>query len=132
MTLDNRSFIGFVSGMLFAAASALHSEQPAHADEPAAASAKTAPLDGRDGRDLALENFRPQSMLHVPVHHLPRAKFPVVDVHVHPKIRLHHSPEARRLREDDGRTEHRPVRQPRRRTRRRPRRTHRLFMAEVP
>lgn len=62
-----------------------------------AKSAITAPstvLDGSDGRDLALENFRPKSTLVVPEHHLKRAKFPVVDVHVHPKIRLHHSPEA--------------------------------------
>src|SRR5262245_62849986 len=39
------------------------------------------PLDGREGRQLLLENFRPIPMLkferHEPVH----AKFPVVDVH---------------------------------------------------
>lgn len=51
------------------------------------------PLDGRDGRDLALDQFRPQAMLRVPEHRLTRAKFPVVDVHVHPGIRLHSSPE---------------------------------------
>lgn len=33
-------------------------------------------------------------MLVLPEHHLRRAKFSVVDVHVHPKIRLHHSPDA--------------------------------------
>jgi predicted TIM-barrel fold metal-dependent hydrolase len=33
-------------------------------------------------------------MLRVEEHLLPRAKFPVVDVHVHPRIRLHHSPQA--------------------------------------
>jgi predicted TIM-barrel fold metal-dependent hydrolase len=54
------------------------------------------PLDGRDGRPLALENFRPRSMLRVPAHLLPRAKFPVVDVHVHPRIRLHDSAQALR------------------------------------
>lgn len=66
-----------------------------HGDERAEAAPVTTPtpLDGRDGRDLTLENFRPQSMLAVPVHHLSCAKFPVVDVHVHPRIRLHHSPE---------------------------------------
>ena len=52
-----------------------------------------ASLDGREGRGLALENFRPRSMLRVAEHPLRRAKFPVVDVHVHPRIRLHHSPE---------------------------------------
>jgi predicted TIM-barrel fold metal-dependent hydrolase len=54
----------------------------------------TAPLDGRDGRPLALELFRPEPMLRVESHPLRRAKFPVIDVHIHPRIRLHHSPEA--------------------------------------
>lgn len=40
-------------------------------------------LDGRDGRQLLLENFRPQPALRVPQHDLRRAKFPVVDVHTH-------------------------------------------------
>jgi hypothetical protein len=51
------------------------------------------PLDGRDGRPLALDQFRPRSMLRVPEHQPARAKFPVVDVHVHPGIRLRESPE---------------------------------------
>src|SRR5688500_5606153 len=51
------------------------------------------PLDGQDGRPLALETFRPQSMLKVEEHHLTRAKFPVVDVHSHFFVRLRHSPE---------------------------------------
>jgi predicted TIM-barrel fold metal-dependent hydrolase len=55
------------------------------AEEPA--------LDGRQGRDLLLDRFRPQSMLTVPSHAPQHAKFPVVDVHVHPRIRLHHQPE---------------------------------------
>lgn len=46
------------------------------------------PLDGRAGRPLALENFRPRSMLKVAAHDLLRAKFPVVDVHTHPQVRL--------------------------------------------
>ena len=50
-------------------------------------------LDGREGRNLALDQFRPKSMLNVPEHKLARAKFPVVDVHVHPRIRLRSSPE---------------------------------------
>ena len=50
-------------------------------------------LDGRDGRNLALDQFRPVPMLKVEEHHLPRAKFPVIDVHTHPRIRFHHSPE---------------------------------------
>jgi predicted TIM-barrel fold metal-dependent hydrolase len=49
-------------------------------------------LDGRDGRPLALDQFRPQPMLRVEEHRLARAKFPVVDVHVHPRVRLTRSP----------------------------------------
>jgi predicted TIM-barrel fold metal-dependent hydrolase len=51
------------------------------------------PLDGRDGHDLALDQFRPVPMLRVEEHAPPRAKFPVVDVHVHPRIRFHHAPQ---------------------------------------
>ncbi len=49
------------------------------------------PLDGRDGRPLALSEFRPKSQLSVPQHVLPRAKFPVVDVHTHPRLRFRHA-----------------------------------------
>lgn len=53
----------------------------------------TNPLDGRDGRPLALDQFRPESMLKLP-HHLPaHAKYPVVDVHTHFQLRLRHSPQ---------------------------------------
>ena len=50
--------------------------------------AKPESMDGQNGRDLSLRLFRPQSMLKVPRHHLPRAKFPVVDVHAHLRIKL--------------------------------------------
>ena len=65
------------------------------AGEPTAAAAaeSSSPCDGRDGRPLALEQFRPRPMLKVPAHPLPRAKFPVVDVHVHPRVRFHHEPD---------------------------------------
>jgi predicted TIM-barrel fold metal-dependent hydrolase len=33
--------------------------------------------------DLPLRAFRPRSMLRLPVHHVPRARFPVVDAHNH-------------------------------------------------
>lgn len=49
------------------------------------------PLDGRDGRELALDQFRPKPMLKVIEHRLSRARLPVVDVHVHPTVRLHDS-----------------------------------------
>ncbi len=44
-------------------------------------------LDGRDGRDLLLGRFRPRPKLRVREHLLRKAKYAVVDVHVHPRIR---------------------------------------------
>ena len=51
------------------------------------------PLDGENGRPLALEQFRPRSSLVHPEHRPRRAKFPVVDVHVHPRLKSRHVPE---------------------------------------
>lgn len=51
------------------------------------------PLDGREGRDLLLRNFRPRPMLQVPRHPLERAKFPVVDTHTHFRVKLKPSAE---------------------------------------
>ncbi|MDZ4783039.1 MAG: amidohydrolase family protein [Planctomycetia bacterium] len=51
-------------------------------------------LDGREGRDLALDQFRPRSMLQLKQHETRRAKFPVVDVHLHGRIKLEQSAEA--------------------------------------
>lgn len=53
----------------------------------------TPELDGRQGRDLLLKNFRPKSKLRVVQTDLQRAKFPAVDVHTHFRFRLRHSPE---------------------------------------
>lgn len=50
-------------------------------------------LDGREGRDLALDRFRPQSQLVLPQETVRRAKFPVVDVHVHCRLKMRQSPE---------------------------------------
>ncbi len=50
-------------------------------------------LDGEDGRNLALDRFQPKSMLRLPDRQTPRAKFPVVDVHVHPRLKLRSVPE---------------------------------------
>ncbi|WP_238397767.1 amidohydrolase family protein [Anatilimnocola aggregata] len=50
-------------------------------------------LDGREGRQLLLENFRPQSMLKVPATKLAGAKYPAIDIHSHFRIRLRHSAE---------------------------------------
>jgi hypothetical protein len=71
----------------------------AHAPAPMAASQDTTGQQdtkgikpGRSGDQtsavLPLDAFRPKSMLKVEEHRLVRAKFPVVDVHVHPRIRL--------------------------------------------
>ena len=53
----------------------------------------TPELDGRQGRDLLLKNFRPKTKLRVQQTDLQRAKFPVVDVHTHFRFRFRHSPE---------------------------------------
>ena len=60
---------------------------------PATAAHADPPLDGRQGRNLALDRFRPRSMLKVAEHPLTRAKFSAVDVHTHFRHRLKHSPE---------------------------------------
>jgi len=51
------------------------------------------PLDGREGRNLLLENFRPRSMLKVEEHAITRARFPVIDVHTHFRHKFHGSAE---------------------------------------
>ena len=50
-------------------------------------------LDGEAGRPLALDQFRPRSSLVLPEHRPTRAKFPVVDVHLHPRMKLHSNAE---------------------------------------
>lgn len=45
-------------------------------------------LDGREGRDLSVLNFRPISQLRVPEHPRQQAKYPVIDVHGHFHYRL--------------------------------------------
>jgi predicted TIM-barrel fold metal-dependent hydrolase len=51
-------------------------------------------LDGRDGRDLSLRNFRPHSKLKVAEHPKTQAMFPVVDVHTHFHYKLRSSEQA--------------------------------------
>ena len=48
-------------------------------------------LDGADGRPLALDQFQPQSSLQLQENRPPRAKFPVVDVHTHPRMKFRHN-----------------------------------------
>ena len=76
-----------VAGALLIVWQALHSPSicsEAVAQQPAGEQ----PLDGRDGRPLALDKFRPQSTLRVGQHLLKSAKLAVVDVHTHPRFRL--------------------------------------------
>ncbi|WP_246117868.1 amidohydrolase family protein [Adhaeretor mobilis] len=61
----------------------------AHAQQPL----DGAKLDGTSGRDLALDQFRPKSQLVLPQETVRRAKFPVVDVHVHCRLKMRQSPE---------------------------------------
>ena len=49
--------------------------------------------DGSNGHPLALEQFHPKSQLTTPNHQPDRAKFPVVDVHIHPRLRFRNVPE---------------------------------------
>ncbi|REK17387.1 MAG: amidohydrolase [Planctomycetota bacterium] len=63
---------------------------------PAQAPADKPPADKQDKApvpSLELQDFRPKPALKVDEHDLQKAKFPVVDVHVHPKFRLRHSAE---------------------------------------
>ncbi|MFI4875576.1 MAG: amidohydrolase family protein [Blastopirellula sp. JB062] len=52
-----------------------------------------ATLDGRDGRNLALDQFFPVPQLKVAETKLRQAKFPVIDAHTHFRYRLRSSPE---------------------------------------
>jgi predicted TIM-barrel fold metal-dependent hydrolase len=67
--------------------------QTTAADEQATA-ATAVELDGRQGRELALRNFRPRSQLKVAQHPRFKALFPVVDVHTHFHYKLHSSAQA--------------------------------------
>lgn len=50
-------------------------------------------LDGQDGRPLALDQFLPRSSLRLKEDRPQRAKFPVVDVHLHPRVKMHSNAE---------------------------------------
>lgn len=57
----------------------------AGAHETAAPAAKASPAasPAAAGSPLALKDFQPKSMLHVPEHKVARARFPAIDVHTH-------------------------------------------------
>jgi predicted TIM-barrel fold metal-dependent hydrolase len=68
--------------------------QEALSGAPIEAPASATPLDGRDGRDLSVRNFRPQSKLVVNQTALPRASFPVIDAHTHFLYKMRHNDQA--------------------------------------
>lgn len=71
--------------------------QPPDASQPLDSPGPTAspqPLDGRDGRELLLRNFRPEPQLRVRQTAIEAAQFPVVDVHTHMFYRQRHNQQA--------------------------------------
>jgi predicted TIM-barrel fold metal-dependent hydrolase len=76
---------GLILPVFLLCASAPLRETPLSAQEP---------LDGKDGRPLALDQFQPRSMLALPEHRPARAKFPAVDVHTHERKKLRQTSEA--------------------------------------
>lgn len=68
---------------------AVAQELPASVQSPPASS-----LDGRQGRELSVRNFRPQSQLKLASHPRTEAKFAVVDVHTHFDLKLRSNPAA--------------------------------------
>ena len=74
-----------LAGLLFPGQTQGQTESPAELEMP---------LDGRDGRELLLRNFRPKSRLTVPETNIKSARFPVVDVHTHFSHRLKDDPES--------------------------------------
>jgi predicted TIM-barrel fold metal-dependent hydrolase len=69
-----------------------HAQDATKSDKPNTVELKT-PLDGRDGRELLLRDFRPVPTLRVEETTIKNARFPVVDVHTHFRYRLRHSKE---------------------------------------
>src|SRR5258707_15215715 len=46
-------------------------------------SAATGPTAPKQSQGLSIEQFQPRSMLHAKETHVPRAAFPVIDIHTH-------------------------------------------------
>ena len=76
-----------MTGAATVAASARASASAPFASEASASSAAAGGVgpaqSAPPSAPLALVDFQPKSMLHVPVTEVPRAKFPVIDVHTH-------------------------------------------------
>ncbi|MFO0868771.1 MAG: amidohydrolase family protein [Pirellulales bacterium] len=83
LSLSRLAFAGLVASLIITAGTLARLP----ADEPL--------LDGREGRDLLLRLFRPRPTLRVPRTEITQARFPVVDVHTHFRVRTRQSAEAR-------------------------------------
>ena len=77
MTIDRRQWLARMAagGAGLLVPGRRGSAAPAPAQEAGEPAAKGCPL--------ALKDFQPKSMLHVPEHPIPRARFPVIDIHTH-------------------------------------------------
>jgi predicted TIM-barrel fold metal-dependent hydrolase len=79
MSISRRAWLG---GLVGGVAGTLTSRPPSAATG-AAGSTPAAREASPSGCPLALLDFQPKSMLHVPEHKVDRARFPVIDVHSH-------------------------------------------------
>lgn len=77
---SNRRFHSLIWLFVFTAVALLRAQNPA--PDQAQIGYKSA-ADAEQKKTLLLRDFKPVSMLHVPVHHVDRAKFYVIDVHNH-------------------------------------------------
>ncbi len=75
ISLSRLAFAGLVASLIITAGTLTRLP----ADEPL--------LDGREGRDLLLRLFRPRPAIRVPRTEITQARFPVVDVHTHFRVR---------------------------------------------
>lgn len=67
---------------------------PPPAPQEDAGAGRSGGLEERDGNDLSVRNFRPQSQLRAPRTPITRAKYPVIDIHTHFFHRLHDNAQA--------------------------------------
>ncbi len=55
------------------------------AEEKKSTAAKAAPASGPNPKTILLKDYRPVSIFKVPVTHVDKAKFPIIDMHSHPE-----------------------------------------------
>jgi predicted TIM-barrel fold metal-dependent hydrolase len=82
MKVNRRQWLGRVAAGSAAALFPFRRAEARPAESPAPAPSPS-PSPAAAGGELALKDFQPRSMLHVPEHRVERARFPVIDVHAH-------------------------------------------------